>query len=258
MTTHHHLSTIIIHLLIGGLLGLLSAGFAGHFGWRAADRLPGESVLPQCPFCLRPYEWQEIFPLFGWIVRKPVFLFPCPCAARKGLWAQPIAEITGFALGVASMALMGWNWAALPLIIGLGLLPAIALIDFQLGIIPDGLNLLVAACGLLWVKLSGMGELSMSLVTAAMLLVPGLFFAIVYSRWRGKEMLGLGDVKFFAAAGLWLHPEMAAWFLALGGAVGVVSSLLWRWAGGGKESPFAPALCIALAACVFFQLAHMP
>ena len=180
----------------------------------------------------------------------------CPCGTKRGLWQIPLVELAGFALGLAGMALVGWSWLALPLIIGLGLLPAIALVDIRFGVIPDGLNLLIAIAGVAATALGG-EDVAFALITSASLLGLGLFLALVYSRLRGREMLGLGDVKFFAAAGLWLQPMMAPWFLALAGGAGVIFSIAWRIAGGGKESPFAPSLCLALAACVFIQLARM-
>ena len=254
---HHHLIPLVLHLLAGGALGVTSASLAGHFGWRAADRLPGDSRMPHCLYCLRAFEWHETFPLFGWFLRQPMLAFPCPCGARKGLWPQPAMELIGLAFGLAAMALAGWSWASLPLIIGLGLLPAIALIDLHFGVIPDELNILVALTALGWIALSH-GDYYLPLVVATALLALGLFFALVYSRLRGREMLGLGDVKFFAAAGLWLPPILAPWFLAVAGLAGVLFSVVWQRAGGGKELPFAPALCVSLAACIFYRLVHMP
>jgi len=256
-THHHHLVPFVLHLILGGFGGLISASIAGTFGWRAADRLPGESRMPQCVFCLRALEWNETFPLFGWLFRKDPMGLPCPCGARKGLWPQPAMEVAGFILGFAAMYLSGWSIASLPLIIGLGLLPAIALIDLYFGVIPDELNLIVALSGLAWVWLMK-GDVGFPLMTAGALLALGLFLALVYSRFRGKEMLGLGDVKFFAAAGLWLVPEQAPWFLAGAGILGLLFAVGWKYAGGGKELPFAPALCTALAACVFVQLMSIP
>ncbi len=255
-TQHHHLVPFVLHLIAGGAVGLASAATAGHFGWRSADRMPGESRLPHCLYCLRSMEWHENFPFFGWFLRLNAFRLPCPCGARTGLWEQPVIEILGFALGIAAMAVAGWSWGTLPLILGLSLLPAIAIIDLHFGIIPDGLNILMAVMGLGWMWL-GHYDLYEALVVAAGLLAIGLFFALVYSRMRGREMLGLGDVKFFAAAGLWLPFMLAPWFLAASGLIGALFGVTWQRFGGGKELPFAPALCVALAACVFYRLVHM-
>ncbi len=254
---HHHVIANLLHLLAGGALGLIAAGLANHFGGRSADRLPGESRWPACVYCFRPFFGQDIIPLFGWLMRPDTLQLPCPCGERKGLWAQPAVELLGFALGLAGMYLAGWSVMAVPLCLGLGLLPAIAFIDLHFGIIPDELNIMVAVSGGLWVWLSG-GDIYTALIIAAALLALGLFCALVYSSWRGKEMLGLGDVKFFAAAGFWLQPEIAPWFLALAGFTGAIVGITWQRLGGGKESPFAPSLCIALAACVLYQLMQMP
>jgi leader peptidase (prepilin peptidase)/N-methyltransferase len=253
----HHLIPNILHFLAGGALSLAVASLAVQFGWRSADRMPGESRRPHCVFCLAPMSWQDIFPLFGWLLRPDTLALPCPCGKQRGLWSQPAAEGIGFLLGVIAMYLVGWNILAIPLCLGLGLLPAIALVDLHFGIMPDGLSLLVAFFGLIWITMGG-GDFYIALMISAAFLAVGLFCALVYSRWRGKEMLGIGDVKFFAAAGLWLEPQTAAFFLAAAGGIGVISGLIWQRLGGGKESPFAPALCLSLAGCVLYQIAVMP
>jgi leader peptidase (prepilin peptidase)/N-methyltransferase len=253
---HHHLIPNILHFLAGGFMGLVSASLAQQFGWRSADRLPGESRWPHCVFCLAPLTWQDVFPLFGWLLRPDVLKLPCPCARRTGLWTQPVAEGVGFALGVFGMYLVGWDPLCVPLCLALGILPGIALVDLYFGVMPDGSSLLLALLGLVWLLLGG-GDIYIQLMVSASLLGLGLFCAVVYSRWRGKEMLGLGDVKFFAASGLWLEPQIAPWYLALAGFIGVITGLTWQRLGGGKESPFAPALCLSLAACILYQITRM-
>ncbi len=249
----HHIIANLLHLLAGGGIGLVSASLAMSFGARSADRMPGEGRMPQCLYCSRPLTWQEASPLLGWLLRPDTKTLPCPCGLRTGLWMQPAAEIAGFLIGLIAMYFQDWSLPALPLCIGLGLLPAIALIDFHFGVIPDGLNLLLGVCGLSFIFLRG-EDYYMGMVSSAILLLLGLFFALVYSKWRRQEMLGLGDVKFFAAAGLWLHPHTTATFLALGGAFGILFNLVWRRISNEKQFPFAPALGLSLFLCVIYRL----
>ncbi len=243
----------ILSVVAGGFLSLVSASLAAHFGYRSADRLPGEGRLPECVFCYRRLQWFEYFPLFGWLFRRHPFKLPCPCGKRTGLWPVPLAELCGFILGAAAVFLVGWSPVLWPLCLGLGLLPAIALVDLSFGIIPDGLNILLGLCGLAWLLL-GHADIYMNLIGASGLLGLGLFLALGYSKWRGREMLGLGDVKFFAAAGLWLSLIVVPWFLMAAGIIGAVLGLIWRRLDGSKEFPFAPALCLSLTGCIFYQL----
>jgi len=252
MNDHEFLS-VLISLLKGGALGLLAASLAAHFGYRSADRLPGESRLPQCYFCLRPLQVHEYFPLFGWLFRTNPKSLPCPCGKKKGLWPQPLVEVVGFALGVVAVAVAGWSTFMIPVCLALGLLPAIALIDLAFGIIPDELNIGLALLGLL-ALIVGQGDVFLGLVGTAGLLGLGLLLAIGYSKLRGREMLGLGDVKFFAAVGLWIPIMLIPWFLMISGILGVVLGAIWKYFVGEKEFPFAPALCVALAGCLYYQL----
>lgn len=116
----------------------------------------------------------------------------------------------------ARRRLTGWTELLIPICLTLGLLPAIALIDLSFGLIPDELNIALAVLGLTSLIL-GEGDVFMGLVGAAGLLGLSLLIAIGYSKWRGREALGLGDVKFFAAAGLWLPAMLIPWFLVAAG-----------------------------------------
>jgi prepilin signal peptidase PulO-like enzyme (type II secretory pathway) len=255
--SNHHIISQILHFAAGGGVAVMSAGFAGHFGYRAADRLPGESRLPQCVFCLRPLQWFESFPLFGWALRPNPKTLPCPCGKRTKLWRQPLIELVGLFLGLLAVALGGWPNTALPLCLGLGLLPAIAMIDIDFGLIPDEVNLLLGFFGFIW-RLMRHGDVFLSLVGTAGLVGLGLLLALGYSKLRKREMLGLGDVKFFAAAGFWLPVTIVPSFLVLSGLFGAITGLIWKRKTGEKEFPFAPALCLALAFCIYYGIVASP
>ena len=82
---------------------------------------------------------------------------------------------------------------------------AIAWIDIRDGIIPDWLNLSIAILGLLrifltedaWAAVGALGE--GVIIGAVFWLLRRLYFA-----FRGIQGLGLGDVKFLGAAGIWV------------------------------------------------------
>ena len=85
-------------------------------------------------------------------------------------------------------------------------------------------------------------------------LAGGVAYAIRYAfkRLRGRDALGLGDVKYFAVAGLWLGPSGLPAFMVVTGVAGIAFALLWRRLGGGCEFPFGPALALGLFICLLF------
>jgi len=245
--------SFIIDIFLGGIIGLVSASISGHFGFRSADRLPGESRFPHCFYCLRPLQIHEYFPLLGWVLRFDFSKFTCPCGKKTGQWIIPLIELMGFVLGAAVVFVAGWTTMIIPVCVALGILVAISFIDLAFGIIPDGLNILLGVLGIVASSI-GEGDVYLSLIGSAGLLGLGLLLAITYSKIRKKEMLGLGDVKFFAAAGLWLPITMIPWFLVISGVLGIVLGVIWKYVFGEKEFPFAPALCLSLAGFLYYQL----
>ena len=93
----------------------------------------------------------------------------------------------------------------LPFALLCALCAVIAWIDIRHGIIPDWLNLAIAVLGLLRIFLAG------DTSDAAMALGEGVIIGAVfwllrrlYFAFRGIQGLGLGDVKFLSAAGIWV------------------------------------------------------
>jgi len=129
----------------------------------------------------------------------------------------------------------------------------IIVIDMREQIIPDILNLVVLGLGVatLLIKPDSATD---HIISAVALGGIGALLAGPYSAWRGRDMLGWGDVKFMFAAGLWLPFTSIGWFLALAGGLGVVFSLVYRRITGRAETPFAPALCISLAVMVATEM----
>jgi leader peptidase (prepilin peptidase)/N-methyltransferase len=116
-----------------------------------------------------------------------------------------------FAIGGGLVAA---SFAAAPGVVGgLGgglavIMLAIAAIDARRFIIPDPLNAAGFVLGLVHAFVLGQGDILNSLAVAVLrAVVLGLSFLalrVIYARLRGREGIGLGDVKLAAVAGAWL------------------------------------------------------
>lgn len=81
----------------------------------------------------------------------------------------------------------------------------LAWIDIRDGIIPDWLNLTIAGLGL--AKIMSTGDLSAGIEALGEGAAIGALFWLLrrlYFAYRGVQGLGLGDVKFLGAAGIWV------------------------------------------------------
>ena len=114
----------------------------------------------------------------------------------------------GAAMAVLSLQALPPTTALVSCLLG-WLMLAIAAIDARHFVIPDVLSLPAAVLGLLasgsLLDPSRAQIVSQDHVTGA-IVGGGAFWLVrgVYGRWRGREGLGLGDVKLAAAAGAWV------------------------------------------------------
>jgi leader peptidase (prepilin peptidase)/N-methyltransferase len=85
---------------------------------------------------------------------------------------------------------------------------AIAIVDSRRYIIPNELTAAAAALALLRAGTVGADADWLDVVWAALraaaIAAPFLALMIFYRRWRGRDGLGLGDIKLAAVAGAWL------------------------------------------------------
>lgn len=150
--------------------------------------------------------------------------------------------------------------AGLPAAALMPVLGAIACIDKRSFIIPDPLNGVALVLGFVSAA-AGEGGAESSLVAAvlrgAIAALVFLTLRAAYSRWRGREGLGLGDVKLAGVAGVWLAPQflaLAVEVAAFAGlaAFGLMACRARRPLRGGARLPFglffAPAIGLAVLA----------
>ncbi|MGY4474240.1 prepilin peptidase [Bradyrhizobium sp. USDA 3364] len=128
---------------------------------------------------------------------------------------------------------------------------AVALIDLRHGIIPDRLNLAIGALGLANVVITDGTSAAFSAMAIAGL-VGVLFWLLqrLYFALRHVDGLGLGDVKFLAAASIWVGAGGIPTLLLIAAlaALGVAGGL--RLAGREMKRqtslPFGPFLALGL------------
>ncbi len=144
-----------------------------------------------------------------------------------------------------TLQLLGF-FAALFLLCG-----TIALIDARRGIIPDGLNLSIAGLGLMKVALAG--GAAAGIEAACEGAVIGLIFWLLrrlYFAWRKIQGLGLGDVKFLAAATTWIGIAGIPTLLLIATLTALAAAGSLQLAGRGMTRqtslPFGPFLAIGL------------
>lgn len=157
------------------------------------------------------------------------------------------------AIAVISAALLPWPVAVASTALG-ALMIAGADTDARSYLLPDIVTLGAAACGVLAAAALDPPD-PWAAVAAALARAAGTAGALAlvrwcYSRLRGREGLGLGDIKLAAAVGAWLPLELipSCFGLAAGGALVAV---MWARARGQQidrtmKIPFGAFLCPAL------------
>ncbi|WP_038386670.1 prepilin peptidase [Bradyrhizobium elkanii] len=128
---------------------------------------------------------------------------------------------------------------------------AVALIDLRHGIIPNWLNLAIAALGLANVVVTE-GTMAAFTAMGIAVLVGVLFLLLqrVYFALRQVDGLGLGDVKFLAAAAIWVGATGIPTLLLIAALAALVVAGGLQLAGHEMKRqtsiPFGPFLALGL------------
>lgn len=202
------------------LIGLILGSFIATLvlRWPAARSVLGRS---RCDTCERPLAAWDLVPLFSALLSRG----RCRrCGARIDPFHSRV-EIGSALIGVLALAVMpgvsGWLWA----LFGWLLLP-LALLDARHFWLPDRLNAVLAASGLLLA-----GPLMGTALTDRWIgaVAGGAVLALIawtYRRARGADGMGGGDPKLVAAIGAWLGGQALPLVLLLASLGGIVWALV--------------------------------
>ena len=204
---------VAIAPIIGSFLGVLVT----------RSEAPRTIVLGRscCAACGARLTVLDLFPIVSWLALRG----RCRLCDRPIGIFYPLLELAAVGVAVASaMVFSGWSlWISS--LLGWALL-TLAATDFKYYLLPDFLTLPLIPAGLL---VSWELEPS-SLLAHAIGAASGLAFVIgvrhVYRRLRGREGMGLGDAKLFAAAGGWVSWDSLPSVMLLAALSGLAFGLL--------------------------------
>ncbi|MGQ0429527.1 MAG: prepilin peptidase, partial [Gammaproteobacteria bacterium] len=183
----------------------------------------------RCPACHAPIRAIHNVPVVSWLALGGRC---ASCGARISA-RYPVVELATGAAFAAAAWHFGFGWQALLAMVFTAYLIALAGIDLDRQLLPDVLTLPLIWIGLaasLWHVDSLAAAPPVPPRDAIIGAVAGyLFLWSVFQLFRlvtGKEGMGYGDFKLFAAAGAWLGWQMLPLVLLLAAAVGAVTGIL--------------------------------
>lgn len=190
----------------------------------------------RCPSCGHQIRWYENIPVLSWLwLRGRCSACKTPISAR-----YPVVELLTGVLFAAT----AWRFGAQPVTLlwcgFVAALVALAAIDWDTTLLPDGITLPLLWAGLVAAALGW----TIALPTALWGAVAGyLSLWSVYWLFKlttGKEGMGFGDFKLLAALGAWLGWSMIVPIVLGASVLGAVVGLVMKATGALREGRFVP------------------
>ena len=197
----------------------------------------------RCSSCGHVIAWYENIPVFSYLFLKG----KCSaCSALYGLRYPAIELATGLLFG---FCVWRWGWSVTA-VLWCGYCAALltlAAIDWDTTLLPDDINLPLLWAGLIAAALKWNPDVS--LPDALWGAVAGyMSLWLVYWAFKlvtGKEGMGYGDFKLFAALGAWFGWTALVPVILMASVIGAVIGLVMKFSSGLREGgyiPFGPFL----------------
>jgi leader peptidase (prepilin peptidase)/N-methyltransferase len=210
-------------------------------------------VVPRstCPACKAPITALQNIPLLSYLVLRGRC---ASCGAHISLRYPIVEALTGI-LSAAVAWKLGFIWPTVAGLVLTWFLVALAFIDIDQQLLPDGLTLPLLWLGLLlslFASAANMAPIPVDMRSSIIGAIAGyLCLWTVYHLFRlltGKEGMGYGDFKLLAALGAWLGWRMLLPTVLIAAAVGAVTGIVLLGARGQNRSTpiaFGPFLAAA-------------
>ena len=256
----------VFGLLIGSFLNVViyRLPIMMEAQWKAEYAEMSEKELPatvkfnlnvprsRCQKCGHQIRWFENIPILSYIFLRG----KCSACATPISLRYPLVELTTGAL----FAFCAWKWGATPTALVWSAfsatLLALALIDWDTTLLPDDMTLPLLWGGLIAALLQWT---SVPLPAALWGAVAG-YMSLWFVYWgfklsTGKEGMGFGDFKLFAALGAWFGWQALIPIILMASVIGAIVGIAMKFSSGLREGgyvPFGPFLAGAGFTVMFF------
>lgn len=271
-TTLYIALATLMGLLVGSFLNVViyrlprmmeqswAAEHAAYAAQQAGQELPVASANQRfnlltppsrCRQCGHRVRWYENIPIISYLALRG------KCASCKtpiGI-RYPLVELVTALIAGWCVYHYGWEWQALAWFFFGATLICLTLIDWDTTYLPDSLTLPLLWGGLLLATVNATGISLNSAVWGAAIGYLSLWS--IYWGFKlltGKEGMGFGDFKLFAALGAWFGVTALIPIILMAAVVGSIIGIVMKLGGQLREGgyvPFGPFLALGGAAVWF-------
>jgi leader peptidase (prepilin peptidase) / N-methyltransferase len=178
-----------------------------------------------CPACKAPIPATHNIPVLSWLLLRG----RCAHCGAAISARYPVVEALTAVLSALIAWKFGFGWPAFAALLLTWFLIALTCIDLDTQLLPDSLTLPLLWIGLalsLWASQAGGAPVPVDLRSSVIGAIAGyVSLWSVYHLFRlltGKEGMGYGDFKLFAALGAWLGWQMLLPIILIAAAVGAI------------------------------------
>lgn len=211
----------------------------------------------RCPHCQHAIAWYENIPVVSWLCLRG----RCKQCKQRISVRYPLVEIATAALFAWcihrwGLTPTGWAWCGFS-----AALLTLALIDWDTTYLPDDITLPLLWAGLLATALGWTGiALNDALWGAAAGYLSLWSIYWCFKLATGKEGMGYGDFKLFAALGAWFGWQALVPIILMASVIGAVVGIAMKLRSSLREGgyiPFGPFLAGAGFTALFFGPQHL-
>jgi leader peptidase (prepilin peptidase) / N-methyltransferase len=211
-----------------------------------------------CPHCGHEIRWYENIP----VVSYALLGGKCSnCKAKISLRYPAVEVLTGALFAFCALR-WGWGWQTAAWCFFCAALVALTFIDWDTTLLPDDITLPLIWAGLVAAALRWNAEVT--LVNALWGAVAGyLSLWSVYWLFKfatGKDGMGYGDFKLFAALGAWFGWQALIPIILLASVIGAIVGIAMKFKSALREGgyvPFGPFLAGAALVSLIFKPASI-